>query len=72
MPLFHSDSLRPLVVDCMRLAVQGLAQRLQQPGGQQGEVRCCCSIAVWCSSIAFASQRLLQRVGGRVYNAVWL
>jgi hypothetical protein len=32
--------LRPLVVECMRVAVQELAQRVQQQGGQQGEVRC--------------------------------
>lgn len=29
-PLFHSDSLRPLVVDCMRVAIQGLRQQQQQ------------------------------------------
>jgi hypothetical protein len=37
-PLFHSDLLRPLVVDGMRVAVQELSQRVQQQGGQQGEV----------------------------------
>ncbi|WIA18133.1 hypothetical protein OEZ85_009609 [Tetradesmus obliquus] len=39
-PLFHSDSLRPLVVDSMRVAVQQLAQQQQQQhGGQRGEAK---------------------------------
>jgi hypothetical protein len=37
-PLFHSDMLRPLVVECMRVAVQELSQRVQQQCGQPGEV----------------------------------
>jgi hypothetical protein len=37
-PLFHSDMLRPLVVDSMRVAVQELSQCVQQQGGQPGEV----------------------------------
>lgn len=55
--LFRTDSLRPLVVDSMRVAVQELKQVIQQQGKQPGEVGRAITPSVEGTNTAFCTYR---------------